>query len=142
MLSGSQLRATESTPQALPQARSETTVPVEYLPILILILLAAVFAVIALGVPALLGPRRATKTRLEPYESGMLPYTDARRRFPVQYYVVAVLFILFDVEVIFLYPWAVILRQLKLFGLIEMGVFLLILLVGYVYVWKKGALEW
>ena len=72
----------------------------------------------------------------------MLPYSDARRRFPVQYYVIAVLFILFDIEVIFLYPWAVILRQLKLFGLIEMGVFLVILLVGFFYVWRKGALDW
>ena len=116
--------------------------PAEYLPLLILILLAAVFAVIALAVPAVLGPHRPTKTRLEPYESGMLPYSDARRRFPVQYYVIAVLFILFDIEVIFLYPWAVILRQLKLFGLIEMGVFFIILLVGYLYVWRKGALDW
>ncbi len=116
--------------------------PIEYLPILILIVVAAVFAVIALAVPAVFGPRRATKARLEPYESGMLPYTDARRRFPVQYYVIAVLFILFDIEVIFLYPWAVILRQLKLFGLIEMGIFLLILLVGFGYAWRKDALEW
>ena len=116
--------------------------PGEYLPVLILSLLAAVVAVIALAVPAVLGPHRHTKTRLEPYESGMLPYSDARRRFPVQYYVVAVLFILFDIEVIFLYPWAVILRQLKLFGLIEMGVFLVILLVGFFYVWRKGALDW
>ena len=116
--------------------------PAEYLPLLILILLAAVFAVIALAVPAVLGPHRPTKTRLEPYESGMLPYSDARRRFPVQYYVIAVLFILFDIEVIFLYPWAVMLRQLKLFGLIEMGVFFVILLVGYLYVWRKGALDW
>lgn len=116
--------------------------PIEYFPILILIVVAAVFAVIALAVPAVFGPRRATKARLEPYESGMLPYTDARRRFPVQYYVIAVLFILFDIEVIFLYPWAVILRQLKLFGLIEMGIFLLILLVGFAYAWRKDALEW
>ena len=116
--------------------------PVEYLPILILIAVAAIFAVIAMVVPAVLGPRRATKARLEAYESGMLPYTDARRRFPVQYYVIAVLFILFDIEVIFLYPWAVILRQLKLFGLIEMGIFLLILLVGFAYAWRKDALEW
>ncbi len=116
--------------------------PIEYLPILILIVVAAIFAVIALAVPAVFGPRRATKARLEPYESGMLPYTDARRRFPVQYYVIAVLFILFDIEVIFLYPWAVILRQLKLFGLIEMGILLLILLVGFAYAWRKDALEW
>ena len=120
----------------------EPTVPSEYLPILILIVIAAVFAVIALAMPALFGPKRTTKARLEPYESGMLPYSDARRRFPVQYYVVAVLFILFDIEVIFLYPWAVVLRQLKLFGLIQMAIFLAILIIGFVYVWRKGALEW
>ena len=107
-----------------------------------MIIVAIGFAVIAIGLPSLLGPKRKNKVRLEPYESGMLPYSDARRRFPVQYYVIAVLFILFDIEVIFLYPWAVILRQLKLFGLIEMGVFLVILLVGYFYVWRKGALDW
>jgi NADH-quinone oxidoreductase subunit A len=112
------------------------------LPILILILLATVFAIIAMAMPALFGPRRPNKAKMEAYESGMLPYADARRRFPVQYYVVAVLFILFDIEVIFLYPWAVVLRQLRLFGLIEMGVFLLILVIGFIYVWRKGALEW
>lgn len=116
--------------------------PIEYLPILILIIVAAVFAVIALAVPAVFGPRRATKARLEPYESGMLPYTDARRRFPVQYYVIAVLFILFDIEVVFFLPWAIVFRQLGLFGLIEMVIFIVILLVGFVYAWKKGALEW
>lgn len=116
--------------------------PADYLPLLILIILATIFAVIAMVLPAVLGPRRKTKAKMEPYESGMLPYTDARRRFPVQYYVIAVLFILFDIEVIFLYPWAVVLRQLKLFGLIEMVVFLGILVIGYVFVWKKGALEW
>jgi NADH-quinone oxidoreductase subunit A len=121
---------------------TEPTVPSEYLPILILIVIATVFAVIALAMPALFGPKRTTKARLEPYESGMLPYSDARRRFPVQYYVVAVLFILFDIEVIFLYPWAVMLGQLKVFGLIQMAVFVLILLIGFVYVWRKGALEW
>ena len=116
--------------------------PIEYLPILILIAIATVFAVIALAMPALFGPKRTTKARLEPYESGMLRYSDARRRSPVQYYVIAVLFILFDIEVIFLYPWAVMLGQLKVFGLIQMAVFVLILLIGFVYVWRKGALEW
>lgn len=116
--------------------------PIDYLPLLVLIVVAAVFAAVALAVPALFGPKRPTKARLEPYESGMLPYSDARRRFPVQYYVVAVLFILFDIEVVFLYPWAVVLRQLRLFGLIEMAVFLLTLIVGFVYVWRKGALDW
>jgi NADH-quinone oxidoreductase subunit A len=120
----------------------ELLVPSEYLPILILVIVGAIFAVIALAFPALFGPKRTTKARLEPYESGMLPYSDARRRFPVHYYVVAVLFILFDIEVIFLYPWAVMLRQLRLFGLIEMAIFFAILLVGFVYVWRKGALEW
>lgn len=72
----------------------------------------------------------------------MIPFADARRRFPVQYYMVAVLFIIFDIEVIFLFPWAVSLNQLKFFGLIEMGIFLGILLIGYLYVWKKGAFEW
>ncbi len=116
--------------------------PGDYIPILVLIGLATVFAIIAMIVPALFGPKRTPKARLEPYESGMLPYSDARRRFPVQYYVIAVLFIVFDIEVVFLYPWAVVLRQLKLFGLIQMAVFLAILLVGYVYVWRKGALDW
>ena len=116
--------------------------PSDYLPLLILMVIAAVFAVIALAMPALFGPKRTTKARLEPYELGMLPYSDARRRFPVQYYVVAVLFILFDIEVIFLYPWAVMLGQLQVFGLIQMAVFVAILLIGFVYVWRKGALEW
>jgi len=117
-------------------------VPVDYLPLLILILFATVFALIAMVVPALLGPKRPNEAKLDVYESGMLPYSDAHHRFPVQYYVVAVLFILFDIEVIFLYPWAVMLRGLRLFGLIEMGVFLLILVIGYIFAWKKGALEW
>lgn len=115
---------------------------VDYLPLLILIIIAAVFAVIALAMPALFGPKNPNKMKQEPIESGMIPFTDARRRFPVQYYMVAVLFILFDIEVIFFYPWAVLLNKLKVFGLIEMGVFLFILLVGYVYVWRKGAFEW
>ncbi len=114
----------------------------DYLPLLVLFVIAAAFAAIAVIVPSVLGPKRPSKTKLSPYESGMIPFHDARRRFPVQYYVVAVLFILFDIEIVFLYPWAVILGQLRVFGLIEMGIFLLILLVGYVYVWKKGALEW
>lgn len=114
----------------------------DYIPLLVLFLLAGVFSAIAIVIPSVLGPKRPTKTKLAPVESGMIPFHDAHRRFPVQYYVVAVLFILFDIEVIFLYPWAVLLGQLKLFGLIEMGVFLLLLVVGYVYAWRKGALDW
>lgn len=114
----------------------------DYIPLLVLFLIAILFSAIAIIVPSVLGPQRPTKTKLAPIESGMIPFHDARRRFPVHYYVVAVLFVLFDIEVIFLYPWAVLLGQLGLFGLIEMGVFILLLLVGYVYVWRKGALDW
>jgi NADH-quinone oxidoreductase subunit A len=116
--------------------------PDSYLPILVMLVVAAAFAAIALFVPSLLGPRRRNAVKDQPYESGMLPLGDARRPFPVQFYVVAVLFILFDVEVILLYPWAVTLRQLGPFGLIEMAVFLLILLVGFYYAWKNDAFKW
>ncbi len=115
---------------------------IDYLPLLILFIVAAIFAAIAIIMPSLIGPKNPNKMKQEPIESGMIPFTDARRRFPVQYYMVAVLFILFDIEIIFLYPWAVLLNKLKVFGLIEMGFFLLILLVGYLYVWRKGAFEW
>lgn len=116
--------------------------PIDYLPILVFFVIAGLFALVALVVPAFLGPRRPTLDKLKPYESGKVPYGDAWRKVPVHYYKVAMLFILFDLEVVFFYPWAVLFRKLKLFGLIEMGVFIVILLVGYVYVWKKGALEW
>jgi len=97
-------------------------------------------AMVVLG--QILGPRRQTKAKSIPYESGMTPIGSAVRRMPVRFYLIAVLFVLFDIEVIFLLPWAVVLKQLGVFGLIEMLVFVFILLVGYVYVWKKGALEW
>lgn len=114
----------------------------DYLPLLILIGVAVIFAIIAIGMPTLLGPRKDNKQKLEPYESGMIPFHDARRRFPVKYYLVAMLFILFDIEVIFLYPWAVVLRDLRVFALIPISFFLLLLIAGLVYEWKKGALDW
>ena len=116
--------------------------PVDYLPILILVIVATAFACIALIVPTLLGPRRPNETKLLPYESGKIPFGDAWRRFPVKYYLTAILFIVLDIAVIFLYPWATVFRELKVFGLIAMAIFVIILLVGYVYIWKKGALEW
>ncbi len=116
--------------------------PFDYLPILILIVVATLFAIIALLVPYYLGPRNPTPTKEDTYESGKLPYGSARRQVPVQYYMVAMLFLMFDIEVVFLYPWAVLFKRLGLFGLIEMGVFITILLIGYIYIWKKGALEW
>ena len=116
--------------------------PEGYLPILVMFLVAGVFAAIALVVSAVLGPRRPNKAKDEAYESGILPFGDARGRFPIQFYVVAVLFILFDVEVILMYPWAVSARKLGLFGLVEMAIFLVILLVGFVYAWKNDAFDW
>jgi NADH-quinone oxidoreductase subunit A len=113
-----------------------------YLPILVMIVVAGGFAAIALTASALLGPRRRNAAKDAPYESGIVPFGDARRRFPVQFYVIAVLFILFDVEVILMYPWAVSARKLGLFGLIEMAIFIVILLVGFIYAWKNDAFKW
>ena len=114
----------------------------DYLPILILVVLAALFAGGYIVLSALLGPRRPNPEKLSPYECGIVPVGTARERFSVKFYLVAMLFIIFDMEIVFLYPWAVVFKQLKLFGLVAMGTFLLILLVGYFYVWKKGGLEW
>ena len=90
----------------------------------------------------LLHPKKFNVVKLEPYECGIEPATDARDRYSVRYYLVAMLFVIFDVETVFMFPWAVIMDRLALFGLIEMIVFLFILVVGYFYAWKKGALEW
>jgi len=114
----------------------------EYIAIAVMIGVATLIAVIAIGLGELLGPKKKSKVKEEPYESGIVPYGPGTRRMPVRFYLIAVLFILFDIEVIFFLPWAVVFRQLGLFGLLEMVVFIGILLVGYVYAWKKGALEW
>jgi NADH-quinone oxidoreductase subunit A len=90
----------------------------------------------------LVGQKKPTPVKLSPYECGMPPVGTARDRFSIKFYIIAMLFILFDIEAVFLYPWAVEFRKLGMFGFVEMGVFIAILLVGYVYVWKKGALEW
>ncbi|HJW89706.1 MAG TPA: NADH-quinone oxidoreductase subunit A [Anaerolineales bacterium] len=114
----------------------------EYLPIVILFALATLLAGLLVLLGHAFGPRRPTERKLQPYESGMIPIGPGTRRMPIRFYLVAVLFILFDIEVVFFFPWAVVFRQLKLFGLVEMLIFVAILLVGYVYAWKKGALEW
>ncbi len=118
--------------------------PSDYIPILIFSVVAVVLSAIAVLVPAIFGPKRPTDVKLAPYESGKLPVGPARRRFPVQYYLYAVLFILFDIEVVFLFPWARVFKELtpRWVGLLEAGVFLLVLVLGLVYVWKKGGLEW
>ena len=116
--------------------------PTEYLPIVVLLIIAAGLAVVVVILGHAFGPRRPTARKSQPYESGMRPIGPGARRVPVHFYLVAVLFILFDIEVVFFLPWAVVFDQLGLFGLIEMGIFIVVLLVGLVYAWKKGALEW
>jgi len=115
---------------------------VEYLPILIYLGVAILFPVATFLTSRLLRPFRPSATKSSPYECGIEPATEARDRYSVHYYIIAVLFVIFDVETIFLFPWAVKYRELALFGLVEMGVFVLILVVGYAYAWNKGALEW
>jgi NADH-quinone oxidoreductase subunit A len=115
----------------------------EYLPILILAVLALVFAVVSLLVSSLLRPSRPTPAKRSPYESGIVPERLQRSsRFSVKFYVVAMLFIIFDIETIFLFPWAVGFRSLGLFGLVEMAIFIGLVFVAYVYVVKSGGLDW
>ena len=117
-----------------------------YLPILIFLGIAAVLAAVLLGLGSVLGRlsarHRADPEKLSPYECGFEPFEDNRMKFDVRYYLVAILFIIFDLEIAFLFPWAVALPRIGLFGLGAMGVFLFILVIGFVYEWKKGALEW
>jgi NADH-quinone oxidoreductase subunit A len=113
-----------------------------YLPILIFLGIAGILGVVLLGLGFLLGPRRPDAEKLSAYECGFEAFEDTRMRFDVRYYLVAILFIVFDLEIAFLFPWAVVLREVGMPGIAAMGVFLLILVVGFVYEWKKGALEW
>jgi NADH-quinone oxidoreductase subunit A len=113
-----------------------------YTPILLLMGLAVALAVLLTGVSIFFGPRRPTPAKLAPYECGIVPVTPARQRFPVKFYLMAMLFIVFDIEAIFLYPWAVWLKHLKIFGLEEMVVFIAVLFLGLLYIYRKGVLEW
>src|SRR5690242_7680229 len=112
------------------------------LPIFILVGLAVLFGLLVMVVTSLLGPRKPTPEKLAPYECGIQEIEAPKRRFPVKYLLTGMLFIAFDIEIVSFYPLAVMLRQLQLFGLIELLVFLVILMVGYVYVWRKGAFSW
>ncbi|MFN2463871.1 MAG: NADH-quinone oxidoreductase subunit A [Candidatus Dormibacteria bacterium] len=112
------------------------------MPLLVFFLAAVVFAILAIFMSSIFGPRRPSRTKGAPYECGIIPSERARRRLPVGFYLTAMLFIVFDVEAIFIYPWAVLVRQLRGPGLVEMGVFIGILAVTLLYVWRKGALEW
>ena len=114
----------------------------EYVPVLILFAVAVANAVGMMVASHILNPYRPTPQKLMPYESGMIPLGDTRERFSVKFYIVAILFIIFDIETVFLIPWGVAYRDLGVFGFVEMLVFIGVLLVGLIYVWKKGALEW
>ncbi len=113
-----------------------------YIPILILLVVAIGFAVSNIILSALVGKQKPTEEKLSPYECGVEPVGSARERFSVKFYLIAMMFVIFDIEVVFLYPWAVVFKSLALFGLIEMAIFILILLVCYVYIWKRGGFEW
>jgi len=114
----------------------------EYLPILLFLAVATVVGVALLVLGSLLGPQRPESEKLSPYECGFEAFEDAHMQFDVRYYLIAILFIAFDLEIAFVFPWAVIFRSLGIVGLVEMGIFLGLLVLGFVYVWKKGALEW
>ncbi len=113
-----------------------------YEPLAIVVGLAILLPTLIMGISSFLGPRKPSAEKLSTYECGAPPIGSPRNRFAVKFYVVAMLFIVFDVEVVFLFPWAVMFRKLGLFGFVEMLVFLVVLGLGLVYVWKRGALEW
>ena len=113
-----------------------------YFPVLLFIIIAFALGVGQIFMGAMLGPHRPDSEKLSPYECGFEAFEDARMKFDVRYYLVAILFILFDLEIAFLFPWAIVLNKIGLFGFISMMIFLGILVVGFVYEWKKGALEW
>jgi NADH-quinone oxidoreductase subunit A len=114
----------------------------EYLPILLFLIVSTGIGIALLVLGTLLGPRRPESEKLSPYECGFEAFEDARMRFDVRYYLIAILFIAFDLEIAFVFPWAIIFRALGPAGLYEMAVFLGLLVLGFIYVWKKGALEW
>lgn len=114
----------------------------EYWPVLLFIAVAAGLGIVLLVIGMLAGKHRPDADKLSPYECGFEAFEDARARFDVRYYLLAILFIIFDLEIAFLFPWAVVFKQIGLTALIEMALFLLLLVIGFAYVWKKGALEW
>jgi NADH-quinone oxidoreductase subunit A len=117
-------------------------VPVNYLPIVVFIAIAIAFGGVTILLGNVLRPSRKYKAKLTTYESGSVPFSDARIPFPLRYYLIAMIFVVFDIETVFMYPWAVVYGKLGLYGLVEMVLFIGVLLVGYFYAWKKGALEW
>ncbi len=119
-----------------------TYLPGEYLPVLLFLFVAIAFGVGVLILGYLFRPHRPDPEKLSPYECGIPPISDARERLSIRFYIIGMLFLVFDVEVVFLYPWAIVYDRIGLFGFIEMVLFIAILFVGYLYAWRKGALEW
>ncbi len=113
-----------------------------YVPVLIFIIIGILFGVVPITVGFLVAPHRPDSEKNSPYECGFEAFEDSRMKFDVRYYLVAILFIIFDLEIAFLFPWAVVLDSIGMFGFIAMAIFLAILVVGFIYEWKKGALEW
>ena len=129
----------------MPDQQSSVPLLYTYIPILVLGLAAVGLAAVMTILSWVLGPHRPTPQKLSPYECGVTPVGSARERFPIKFYLVAMLFIVFDIETVFLYPWAVIYKnrpEMMIFNLVEMAIFIAILFVGYIYVWRKGAFEW
>ena len=118
------------------------SIALKYAPVILLFVLAFAIPVLMLTIAGFTGPRQATQRKMEMFECGTDPIGEPRHRYSVKFFLVALLFIIFDIEAVFIYPWAVLFKELGFFGFIEMSVFLFILILGLVYVWKKGALEW
>jgi len=114
----------------------------DYFPILVFIVVAFLFGAGTLVVSHFIQPKLPDPEKLSAYECGSEPFSDARMPFPVRYYIIAMLFVIFDIEILFLYPWAVSFDQIGIIGMVEMVIFIALFVVGYVYAWKKGALEW
>jgi len=118
------------------------SIALKYAPVIFLFILAFAIPVLMLAIAGITGPRQSTQRKMEMFECGTDPIGEPRHRYSVKFFLVALLFIIFDIEAVFVYPWAVLFKELGLFGFIEMTVFLFILILGLIYVWKKGALEW
>jgi NADH-quinone oxidoreductase subunit A len=140
--SGGCIKRAARPPPARRAIAERTRVLAEYLPTLLFLIVAGGIGVALIIVGRVLGPKRPTVEKLLPYESGFNAFEDARMQFNVRYYLIAIIFIVFDLEIAFVFPWALVFRDLGVFGLIEMGTFLALLVIGFAYVWKKGALEW
>ncbi len=130
------------TPQTMNTMTPGSYIPTDYLPILIIMMIAFAFGLGALLVGNLFRLRRPYKEKLMPYESGNPPVGEPRYRFSIKFYIIAMLFVIFDVEAVFLYPWAVVYDKIGLYALVEMMLFIAILVVGYIYAWKKEAFKW